>query len=77
VHGNAITLAGNEFAFEADLTYFKQEITEGPETDPRILEMKESAVKFDRGDFIIEFQEIKKAGTDEPVCEGMQAILKE
>ena len=77
VRGDAVTLAGNEFSFEADLTYFKQEILEVPETDPRILVMKESAVKFDRGDFIIDFGEIKKAGTDEPVCEGMQAILKE
>lgn len=77
VNGNAVTLAGNEFSFEADLTYFKQEITEGPETDPRILEMKSSAVKFEKGDFIIEIQEIKRAGSDEPVCEGMQAMLKE
>jgi hypothetical protein len=81
VSGHAVTMAGWAFDFEADITSFMVEIDELPETDPRILVAKESAVKYEQGTFHLDFSQFRysEAGADfvEFTCEGMNTLLKE
>lgn len=58
ITGHVVKLDGSSFDFEGAFSSFKFNIDEKPEDDPRILQMKEEAVKYEKGDFDIQFDKL-------------------
>jgi len=50
---------------------------EVPETDVRILTVKEEAIKFEKGDLELEFSEVKNADGSKIECGIMEHLIRE